>query len=839
MQGKLELVPWGGDVVMRAATSTGKNGDWEIQWQFIKTTTSICDEPNVEITAAGSLMDGSATSASYKGSLKCVKQIRAPSGKEIKITFNRMALHDSGDCLEIIDGYVKTGFKSVAAQFCGSRSTAPTSLILHSGGALLTWKTSSSGSLTGWDFSWAFTSKPASSTTRAICAGNVLTGSKGVLADAVGSGSANYFHGTVCTSAIVGLPGSVVKLHFKTMSIRGSATLGLYKSDPKTYFVTNDGQMAKSSETYPFQAGHIEIFPYSAVTLNWATTKMASYPVSTGWELDWSFDTTIVNVCEASSRVVSFDKGTIMDGSSTSGSYKNARACTKTITAPEGKEITLTFERMSLEDSGDCLEVYDGKSAPASSASATNLAAEFCGETNTNPGKLVLHSGSTTLKWNTGSSGIATGWSASWAFTPRPGSSTPQPTTPTVTTTKAALPDEPSCITSTSSAWAISGTDYCFQLGLQCTGLLYYGSDNTCGHGDVSTPYDACWGSKIAECCQHGVSSHAGSASGQSAFWKCTSAVTETPVTTAMTITTTSTTTPTSTTTRTSSKATAAAAATTRTTATDTISTATATTTTTTATIIFSPDNVSCVEIEDVCTSACETASKRNYKVLVLPEGSGRKCVGPSDCHNGDEGCQSTTTATTATTIETSTVSTETITPLTTRHGPTTGEEVPPYASSDSRVDSCNAIKCSYLCIDDCGWSLARSGCFKDLKTEAHELGEGEGDCKDVDPTSMPTGLPISTGTAKAKPGRIATTIILSLLLVALFAAGMFYLWRYGLCLGPCNRREQPPNHPVAALLNPVYVGPDDLSGTRVAMSPRQLPSVQLLGDTTECSIHI
>lgn len=48
---------------------------------------------------------------------------------------------------------------------------------------------------------------------------------------------------------------------------------------------------------------------------------------------------------------------------------------------------------------------------------------------------------------------------------------------------------------------------------------------------------------------------------------------------------------------------------------------------------------VDCNETEDQCTEACESAAKRNYKVLRLASAGGKACVGPTDCAGGDGKC--------------------------------------------------------------------------------------------------------------------------------------------------------------------------------------------------------
>lgn len=143
--------------------------------------------------------------------------------------------------------------------------------------------------------------------------------------------------------------------------------------------------------------GFVEVVPSDTLVVEWATPNSQSYTMGTGWELEWSFVSTAVSVCETDSRTLDFDAGTIMDHASTTGTYTGLMDCTKGITAPAGKEITLTFTRMSVDSSSDCLRVYD-----SDKADPYQLAASFCGDRSSSGiGPLVLHSGKAFFEWKT------------------------------------------------------------------------------------------------------------------------------------------------------------------------------------------------------------------------------------------------------------------------------------------------------------------------------------------------------------------------------------------------------------------------------------------------------
>jgi len=71
------------------------------------------------------------------------------------------------------------------------------------------------------------------------------------------------------------------------------------------------------------------------------------------------------------------------------------------------------------------------------------------------------------------------------------------------------------------------------------------------------------------------------------------------------------------------------------------------TTTTTTTTTLYDPENVDCVEQQDACTAACESAAQRTYSLLTPAVKKGKACIGPADCLSGEGACPTTTTTTT------------------------------------------------------------------------------------------------------------------------------------------------------------------------------------------------
>lgn len=63
-----------------------------------------------------------------------------------------------------------------------------------------------------------------------------------------------------------------------------------------------------------------------------------------------------------------------------------------------------------------------------------------------------------------------------------------------------------------------------------------------------------------------------------------------------------------------------------------------------TATTIYNPQNVDCVEKQDLCTTACQEAATRKYNIITQAAEEGRACTGPTDCAPGEDACPTTTT---------------------------------------------------------------------------------------------------------------------------------------------------------------------------------------------------
>jgi hypothetical protein len=429
--GAVEVLPTNAVVVewvVPDGVSYATLSGWELEWSFVSSTVNICEGDERTLTAAsGVIIDDASTSGLYAGSVNgCDKVIAAPAGKEIRLEFGRLGLADSSDCLKVYDSDSADQYQ-VAAEFCGTRpvSTAPTptSLVLHSGKALLVWTTGSSNSGSGWSVAWSFTDAVADGRS-AICGGDALTGTTGRLVNSMDDGPTNYYHGTACRRAIVGPVGSVVQLKVNKYDVpttqsggvvtlcRGANTRAACRtSDTATFLVALNSYGRKP------KVGAVEVLPTNAVVVEWVVPDGVSYATLSGWELEWSFVSSTVNICEGDERTLTAASGVIIDDASTSGLYAGSvNGCDKVIAAPAGKEIRLEFGRLGLADSSDCLKVYD-----SDSADQYQVAAEFCGtrpvSTAPTPTSLVLHSGKALLVWTTGSSNSGSGWSVAWSFT--------------------------------------------------------------------------------------------------------------------------------------------------------------------------------------------------------------------------------------------------------------------------------------------------------------------------------------------------------------------------------------------------------------------------------------
>jgi hypothetical protein len=446
--GHVEVMPTNAVVVYWTVSSSisysvGKG--WDLAWSFLPATVNVCEADTRTITFDdGTIMDDSSTSGSHANNVHCDKTITAPKGKEITFTFSRTSLYDSTDCVYLYDNAALLT-SELAAKVCGSITTPPPVIILHSGSVHILWKTGSYSVRTGWSASWKFTDPPKVGGADPICgAGNVLSSDTGTLTDTVGpNGATSYFRGTLCERSIVGPVGSSIHLTVKSMSLAASssamATLSFYQGnsngDGGKASTTQLFSWTKSNSATPPTVGHVEIIPHNAVVVRWITTTSA--PISYGWDLAWKFEQTTVNVCEESKRVLEYTSGIMTDPSPTSGTYASSKTCAKTVKAPAGKTITVTITQLSLYDNTDCLEMFDN-------TEASGLGIKLCGSTTSVPNApSIFRSGAVTFKWTTsqysGRQGFEAEWSMDVATTKAPDTTTSTTllTTdpPTVTTT--------------------------------------------------------------------------------------------------------------------------------------------------------------------------------------------------------------------------------------------------------------------------------------------------------------------------------------------------------------------------------------------------------------------
>ena len=227
----------------------------------------------------------------------------------VTLEFSRMALLSTSDCLAVYDSD-KPDPNQRAAKWCGNMPYAsnqqqvnppPGKLVLHSGTAYLEWTTyQRTTGAKGFSATWAFTARDASaSAPTAVCGGGVLTAGTGTLVDTAPEDTDGqlYYKGTNCRRVIQAPLGSVVRLTVRKWTIPTSTGAGAVtlcrgsdvdvacggKDDPAYLAVMNTYGKAP-------RVGFVEEIPDRAVVVQWATPYSQYTAMSTGFELDWTFD---------------------------------------------------------------------------------------------------------------------------------------------------------------------------------------------------------------------------------------------------------------------------------------------------------------------------------------------------------------------------------------------------------------------------------------------------------------------------------------------------------------------------------------------------------------------
>lgn len=444
-------VSWNGYKCPTNAGST-RTCDFTLSWTFTTTTANVClatGTGSVLTFDNGVLIDNSAAGVDATGRLVpqridvnadgCMKTITAPKGKQVVVEFVRLQLRAAYDCLEVYDSAApdvkdKT---HMLAEYCGPRqsgTSVPQNIRSEGNSLTLRWdhKTSSQYVYTGFELKWQFVDAPPAKGADTVCYGGVLTAATGVLADRmVTSGRDRVTLGGRCARAIRGPPHTVVRIEIEYLDIPYSSSTS--PSTMEIFRGTDTASLADSTTrrdpAVTFQspgkvAGTVEVLPSSAVVVRWTAQKNIPTNPRQGFKLKWSFLPKTVNICrEDQPRNMTWDNGILQDDSSTTGPVNDkAVDCRKTIIAPPGHRIQITFVRFEASPNRvyDCLEAYELAAIAADVKTKTRMLAEWCGGTFQGraykPQTFLTDGNALTFRWDHVASTTYTGFELKWSF---------------------------------------------------------------------------------------------------------------------------------------------------------------------------------------------------------------------------------------------------------------------------------------------------------------------------------------------------------------------------------------------------------------------------------------
>ena len=242
-----------------------------------------------------------------------------------------------------------------------------------------------SGNLVTFDFGPPITS---------TCTGNTnLTAASGTFDD--GSGSSSQYANNLNCSWLIQVASGPINLSFNRFDLDTSGDT-LYLYDGANNAATLIGKYTDASLPSAAVSTGNDLF------IEFVTDGLTA---SLGWEL--SYTSTPPSITCSGSTSLTAANGSFDDGSGTAN-YSNNLNCSWLI-QPSGSPtvITLDFNSMNLQNFGDFVRVYDG-----TNSSGTPLGIlTFSNTGNT----FRAFSGSMFIQFNTGSSGTAAGWDATYS----------------------------------------------------------------------------------------------------------------------------------------------------------------------------------------------------------------------------------------------------------------------------------------------------------------------------------------------------------------------------------------------------------------------------------------
>ncbi|KPL13657.1 MAG: hypothetical protein AMS26_13590 [Bacteroides sp. SM23_62] len=339
---------------------------------------------NETFTDESGNIDDNSGDLDYGINADCRKLIVPGDVMNITLTFTEFALEDGNDYVRVYDG--STTGDDLLGEFTGKSLPDP---ITSSGGSMLIHFTSNgSVSASGWAASYTSTPTPS-----IPCRDETFTAPAGSFSD--NSYDEDYENLADCRKLIQVPDADYIYLVFTEFNIdegydyvrvydgtsTGDVLLGEFTGTSLPAMVTSTG---------------------GSMLVHFTSDNSITGP---GWRAEYSSGK-IETTCADETFTT---KSGIIDDKSGDLDYGTNADCRKLIAPGDVLNITLTFNKFTLEDGNDYVRVYDG------STTGDDLLGEFTGTSLPNP---ITSTGSTMLvHFTTNGSVNASGWAASYAST--------------------------------------------------------------------------------------------------------------------------------------------------------------------------------------------------------------------------------------------------------------------------------------------------------------------------------------------------------------------------------------------------------------------------------------
>jgi M6 family metalloprotease-like protein len=351
---------------------------WQISWLG----RNGCSGIDTLSSPTGTFSDGTLPNANYADFSNCQWLIAPAGASSIDLSFNRFALENNFDFVEVFDG--PTTASPRIGNFSGN--TIPATLT-SSGGSMLVRFTS--------DLSINFTGFEASYTSSSVqCLGTrTLTANSGSFSD--GSGSANYGPNLNCGWLIQPIFNDTIKIDFSNFDTEsGNDLVNIYNG------VNNSGSLVASYSGNSIPPQTVVSGSGISVFVEFITNGTIG---AAGW--DATYTSSSATTCSGTTTLTAAN-GSFDDGSGNQN-YDDNLNCSWLI-QPSGNPavISLDFNSMNLANFNDFVRIYDG----------TSTAGQFLGTlrfNNTGP-TFTAFSGSMFIQFSTDATNNAAGWDATY-----------------------------------------------------------------------------------------------------------------------------------------------------------------------------------------------------------------------------------------------------------------------------------------------------------------------------------------------------------------------------------------------------------------------------------------